>query len=316
MYKIFLVPDNCCLFFWAARLGSARRGSFWFLCCLFLIFAQSKIAKTKLLPPMATKMFIVVSSRALGWPEQAAWMVREAGTSSLQQQIFGRPPESVVLMALVQQRECHQNNTPTSSRGGGDVVGGCCGVVRASGERMEGLGRPPSWLGLVVVWEVVFYYCCHLFFVGRASEGGRQARRAMFVHVRALLVCIFDLILCTRAIMAHFMCTPVVLQVICLFYFLPFIFVWIENYKFFFFPKMLKKSQIIAKNEISIKPERYVFAIDFWRARGFVGIYWAYFGPQSKKSVGTGPFLDSGQPLHHFIGIKCINEDTTINQWK
>jgi len=87
-----------------------------------------------------------------------------------------------------------------------------------------------------------------------------------------------------------------------------------QKLQIFPFSKNVEKSRQNYKNEISITSERYVFAIDFWRARGFVGFSGRTMAHNPRNLWALAHFCI--QPnLHHFIAIDSINEDTTINQW-
>jgi len=151
-----------------------------------------------------------------------------------------------------------------------------------------------------------FVDCCVLW-------GGRPAGDFREKYVRALRVCIFNLILCTRAIRTHFMCTPVVLQVICFFIFYH-SFCLNQKLQIFLFSKNVEE---ITNNRKKIKYRSNRKGL-FWRC--FFGApvgLWACVG----RTLAHNPRNPWAQAhfwiqanLHHFIGIKCINEDTTINQ--
>ena len=228
-----------CFLAWLARLDRLFIVYF-----LFAFFHFLRIKHCTELPPSASiTKFIVASLFRPG-----CCRLDGGGVFLGRPERRRRPSPSFCLAALVLWGECRRNDVSCSRQYGSDVVGGYLGAVRGSGERWYASADPRhGWL--VVVFPSGLLFCGGRWVGGRASEDGRAAGGRFSWYVRALRVCIFELILCTRAIRAHFMCTQVVLQVICLFYFLPFVFVRIKNYKFFLFPKMLKNQDKITKTK-------------------------------------------------------------------
>jgi len=120
-------------------------------------------------------------------------------------------------MALVWWGECHHNNEPTISRGGGGVVGGRHGVGRGLGEWHYASADPRhGWL------VVVLFVVCLIFAGGRGAGGdvhvhARANCRRDFLFTRAALCsalpCPTKRWWCVAAILssgqnAHYFCSP------------------------------------------------------------------------------------------------------------